>query len=130
MKEDLAYISDFMSFIHIRQHRSQGQEDEDDLADSMELTDEVRERLHLNRKPEDRAHSREELKERLNKKMEELRGGFGPNDKKKAKKLKRRMAALEKGKENQELKQKLMEIGINAGKKNTTIAKDVEAMRA
>jgi len=94
----------------------------------MELTEEVKERLHLNRKPEDRASSKEELKERLKKKMEELRGGLGPNDKKKAKKLKRRMNALEKEKENKDLKQKLMEIGINAGKKNNAILKDAEAM--
>merc|ERR1719244_1867603 len=44
--------------------------------------------------------------------MEELRGSYGPNDKKEAK----------------ELKQKLMQIGINAGKKGSTIGKEVEAM--
>ena len=60
--------------------------------------------------------------------MEELRGSYGPNDKKKAKKLKRRMAALDKEKEGKELKQKLMQIGINAGKKGATIGKEVEAM--
>merc|ERR1711874_125666 len=47
---------------------------------------------------------------------------------KKAKKLKRRMAALDKEKEGKELKQKLMQIGINAGKKGATIGKEVEAM--
>ena len=62
--------------------------------------------------------------------MDELRGSFGPNDKKKAKKLKRRMAALDKEKEGKELKQKLMQIGINAGKKGSAIGKDVEAMGA
>lgn len=111
-----------MSYIHILQHRRGDEEDEED----QDLPEEARERLLLNRRPDERASSREELQERLQKKMEELRGGFGPNDKKKAKKLKRRMAALEKGKENKELKQKLMEIGINAGKKSQTIAKEVE----
>lgn len=127
-KDDLAYISDFMSYIHIPNHRRMDEDEDEDQA--MEMTDEVRERLHLNRKPEDRATSREELQERLKKKIEELRGSFGPNDKKKQKKLKRRMAALEKEKTNNELKQKLMEIGINAGKKSQNIAKDVEAMGA
>ena len=70
------------------------------------------------------------MQERLKKKMDELRGSFGPNDKKKAKKLKRRMAALDKEKEGKELKQKLMQIGINAGKKSSAIGKDVEAMGA
>ena len=70
------------------------------------------------------------MQERLKKKMDELRGSFGPNDKKKAKKLKRRMAALDKEKEGKELKQKLMQIGINAGKKGSTIGKDAEAMGA
>lgn len=80
------------------------------------------------KKPGERAANREELQERLKKKMEELRGSYGPNDKKKAKKLKRRMAALDKEKEGKELKQKLMQIGINAGKKGATIGKEVEAM--
>lgn len=124
MKEDLAYMTDFMSFLHIPQHR-RGDEEEEGRG---ELSEEVRERLFLNKRPGERAASREELQDRLKKKMEELRGSFGPNDKKKAKKLKRRMAALEKGKDNNELKQKLMEIGINAGKKSQTIAKEVESM--
>ena len=82
------------------------------------------------KKPGERAANREELQERLKKKMEELRGSYGPNDKKKAKKLKRRMAALDKEKEGKELKQKLMQIGINAGKKGSTIGKEAEAMGA
>ena len=123
-QEDLAYMTDFMSFLHIPQHR-RGEEEEEGRG---ELSEEVRERLFLNKRPGERAASREELQDRLKKKMEELRGSFGPNDKKKAKKLKRRMAALEKGKDNNELKQKLMEIGINAGKKSQNIAKEVESM--
>lgn len=125
-KDDLAYISNFMSYLHIPTHRNLDEEEDED--ETLEMTEEARERLYLNRKPEDRATSKEELQERLKKKMEELRGSFGPNDKKKQKKLKRRMAALDKEKTNNELKQKLMEIGINAGKKPNNIAKDVEEM--
>merc|ERR1712226_10627 len=127
-KDDLAYISDFMSYIHIMGHKRMDEDEDEDQT--TEMTDEAMERLHLNRNPENRATSKEELQERLKKKIEELRGSFGPNDKKKQKKLKRRMAALEKEKTNNELKQKLMEIGINAGKKPQNIAKDVEAMGA
>merc|ERR1712156_927834 len=123
LKEDLNYISDFLSFLHIPQHRLTRDEEEDS-----EMPEEARERVLLVKKPGERAANREELQERLKKKMEELRGSYGPNDKKKAKKLKRRMAALDKEKEGKELKQKLMQIGINAGKKGATIGKEVEAM--
>merc|ERR1719210_42531 len=78
-----------------------------------EMPEEARERLLLVKKPGERAANREELQERLKKKMEELRGSYGPNDKEK---------------EGKELKQKLMQIGINAGKKGATIGKEVEAM--
>jgi len=128
LKEDLNYISDFLSFLHIPQHRLARDEDEDEEEEDGEMPEEARERLLLVKKPGERAANREELQERLKKKMEELRGSFGPNDKKKAKKLKRRMAALDKEKEGKELKQKLMQIGINAGKKGATIGKEVEAM--
>merc|ERR1712013_269720 len=128
LKEDLNYISDFLSFLHIPQHRLARDEDDDEEEEDGEMPEEARERLLLVKKPGERAANREELQERLKKKMEELRGSFGPNDKKKAKKLKRRMAALDKEKEGKELKQKLMQIGINAGKKGATIGKEVEAM--
>jgi len=130
LKDDLSYISDFLSFLHIPQHRLTRDEQEDEEEDDGEMPQEARERLLLVKKPGERAASREELQERLKKKMDELRGSFGPNDKKKAKKLKRRMAALDKEKEGKELKQKLMQIGINAGKKGSTIGKDAEAMGA
>merc|ERR1712051_328170 len=130
LKDDLSYISDFLSFLHIPQHRLTRDEQEDEEEDDGEMPQEARERLLLVKKPGERAASREELQERLKKKMDELRGSFGPNDKKKAKKLKRRMAALDKEKEGKELKQKLMQIGINAGKKGSAIGKDVEAMGA
>jgi len=130
LKDDLSYISDFLSFLHIPQHRLTRDEQEDEEEEDGEMPQEARERLLLVKKPGERAASREELQERLKKKMDELRGSFGPNDKKKAKKLKRRMAALDKEKEGKELKQKLMQIGINAGKKGSAIGKDVEAMGA
>jgi len=130
LKDDLSYISDFLSFLHIPQHRLTRDEQEDEEEEDGEMPQEARERLLLVKKPGERAASREELQERLKKKMDELRGSFGPNDKKKAKKLKRRMAALDKEKEGKELKQKLMQIGINAGKKGSTIGKDAEAMGA
>jgi len=130
LKDDLSYISDFLSFLHIPQHRLTRDEQEDEEEEEGEMPQEARERLLLIKKPGERAASREELQERLKKKMDELRGSFGPNDKKKAKKLKRRMAALDKEKEGKELKQKLMQIGINAGKKGSVIGKDVEAMGA
>merc|ERR1712181_41100 len=130
LKDDLSYISDVLSFLHIPQHRLTRDEAEDEEEDDGEMPQEARERLLLVKKPGERAASREELQERLKKKMDELRGSFGPNDKKKAKKLKRRMAALDKEKEGKELKQKLMQIVINAGKKGSTIGKEAEAMGA
>jgi len=124
LKEDLAYISSFMSFLHIPSRGGPGEEEEQG-----DVPEEARERLMLGRAGE-RAGTREELQERLAAKMEELRGGFGPNDKKKAKKLKRRMAAMEKEKEGKELKQKLMQIGINAGKKGKDALRDAEGLGA
>ena len=124
-QEDLAYISSFMSLLHIPSHGGPGEEEEEG-----EVPEEARARLMLGRGAEGRAASREELQERLKAKMEQLRGGFGPNDKKKAKKLKRRMAAMEKEKEGKELKQKLMQIGINAGRKGKEALKEAEGMGA
>jgi len=125
LKEDLAYISSFMSLLHIPSHGGPGEEEEEGV-----VPEEARARLMLGRGAEGRAASREELQERLKAKMEQLRGGFGPNDKKKAKKLKRRMAAMEKEKEGKELKQKLMQIGINAGRKGKEALKEAEGMGA
>merc|ERR1712179_128464 len=69
-KDDLAYISDFMSYIHIPNHKRMDEDEDEDQT--TEMTDEVRERLHLNRNPENRATSKEELQERLNKNLWKL----------------------------------------------------------
>jgi hypothetical protein len=124
VQDDLAYVSELLSYVRIPQHGPGPEEGEGAVPE------EARERLLLNRAGGQRAASREELQQRLKAKVEQLRTSFGPNDRKKEKKLKRRMAALEKDKEGKELKQKLMQIGINAGKKNPDIAKEAEAMGA
>merc|ERR1711936_792298 len=50
LKEDLNYISDFLSFLHIPQHRLARDEDEDDEEEG-EMPEEARERLLLVKKP-------------------------------------------------------------------------------
>ena len=69
-----------------------------------------------------RADTREELKERLQAKLQELRGNKTGDSKKAEKKLKKKLAKVEKKKkEAEELKQKLMTVGRNAGKKGNLL---------
>ena len=81
-----------------------------------------------------RANSREELKERLQAKLEELRGGKkadGAGGKKEERKLKKKLAKIEKRKkETDEMKQKLMTVGRNAGAKKGNLMKGAVAMGA
>merc|ERR550539_936858 len=69
-----------------------------------------------------RASTREELKDRLQTRLEELRANINVNDKKKVKKLKKKLARIEKNKkDSSELKQKLIALGKNAGKKGNLL---------
>merc|ERR1712198_499947 len=75
---------------------------------------------------------RDELQQRLQAKLEELRGqkSDGTNSKKAEKKLKKKLAKIEKKKkESEELKQKLMTVGRNAGKKGN-LMKAAESLGA
>lgn len=80
-----------------------------------------------------RANSREELQDRLQAKLEELRGKkseTGAGGKKEEKKLKKKLAKIEKKKkEAEELKQKLMTIGKGSGTKGN-LMKGAEALGA
>ena len=46
-QEDLNYISDFLSFLHIPQHRLSRDEDNDEEEEDGEMPEEARERLLL-----------------------------------------------------------------------------------
>ena len=77
-----------------------------------------------------RADTREELKDRLQAKLEELRANINVNDKKKVKKLKKKLARIEKAKkDSSELKQKLIALGKKAGTKGNLL-KATEAVGA
>merc|ERR1712098_936078 len=108
MKTDFSYITSFLGAIHIPRHKTN---DEETLEEKQKRV-----------RPGDtsRANNREELQQRLQAKLEELRGqkSDGQNSKKAEKKLKKKLAKIEKKKkESEELKQKLMTVGRNAGKK-------------
>lgn len=81
-----------------------------------------------------RANTREELKERLQAKLEQLRvvkKEDGAGDKKEEKKLKKKLARIEKKKnEADEMKQKLMTVGKGAGAKKGNLMKGAEALGA
>jgi len=129
LKEDCAYIADLLTALHIPQHkRVEYGEEEEGEERREEVPEEARKRLHL--EPvvgTERAASREELKDRLEKKLEELRGRkLGPEESRRQKKMKKKIAAIEKSKGKDDLKQKLMKIGKNAGNTNKGVLKDAE----
>ena len=94
---------------------------EDGLLDTTKEDGETLEEKQRRVKPgsTSRASTREELKDRLQAKLEELRANINVNDKKKERKLKKKLARLEKSKkDSSDLKQKLITLGKNAGKGN------------
>lgn len=133
LKEDCAYIVDLLTALHIPQHkrREDGEEVEEEETRE-EVPEEARKRLHLDPVVgTERAASREELKDRLEKKLEELRGRkLGPEESRRQKKMKKKIAAIEKSKGKEDLKQKLMKIGKNAGNTNKGVLKDAETAGA
>jgi len=130
MKTDFSYITSFLGAIHIPKHKNA----EDDILDDCDDDDETLEEKQKRVRPGDtsRANTREELQQRLQAKLEELRGqkADGTNSKKAEKKLKKKLAKIEKKKkESEELKQKLMTVGRNAGKKGN-LMKAAESLGA
>ena len=132
MQNDYEFITTFLAAIHIPQHKTATEEDIlDDDTENGESLEEKQKRV----KPGDttRANNREELKQRLQAKLEELRGKKtdGADGKKAEKKLKKKLAKIEKKKkEADELKQKLMTVGRNAGGKKGNLLKGAENMGA
>merc|ERR1719318_1293270 len=134
--------------MHIPNHKKdeEGEEFEEDEEGS-ETKEEKEKRI----KPggTSRAGSSQELRDRLQAKLEELRGRklgatemkrkllsiekrkLGATESKRQKKMKRKLLSIEKKKlADEELKQKLMTIGKNAGNLNKVINKEVESMGA
>jgi len=128
LKDDLSYIEDFLSDLHIPNHKKDQDEELDEFDDDEESREEKEKRV----KPggTTRAASNQELRERLQAKLEELRGRkLGANESKRQKKLKRKLASIEKKKlAGEELKQKLMKVGKNASNLNKVINKETESL--
>jgi len=130
MKTDFSYITSFLGAIHIPRHKT----NDEDILDACDDDEETLEEKQKRVRPGDtsRANNREELQQRLQAKLEELRGqkSDGQNSKKAEKKLKKKLAKIEKKKkESEELKQKLMTVGRNAGKKGN-LMKAAESLGA
>jgi len=129
LQADHDYIVSFLDALHIPNHKKD-EEEEFEEDDGVETKEEKEKRI----KPgaTSRASSSQELRDRLQAKLEELRGRkLGVFESKRQKKLKRKIASIEKKKlADQELKQKLMTIGKNAGNLNKVINKEVESMGA
>jgi len=130
LKADHDYIVTFLDALHIPNHKKDEEEEFEEDDDGVETKEEKEKRI----KPgaTSRATSSQELRDRLQAKLEELRGRkLGVFESKRQKKLKRKIASIEKKKlADQELKQKLMTIGKNAGNLNKVINKEVESMGA
>jgi len=131
LQADHDYIVSFFEAMHIPKHKKDGEEDEwEEEDDGIETKEEKEKRI----KPggTKRAASSQELRERLQAKLEQLRGKkLGVFESKRQKKLKHKIASIEKKKlADQEMKQKLMTIGKNAGNLNKVINKEVESMGA
>jgi len=130
LQADHDYIVSFLDALHIPNHKKDEEEEFEEDDDGVETKEEKEKRI----KPgaTSRASSSQELRDRLQAKLEELRGRkLGVFESKRQKKLKRKIASIEKKKlADQELKQKLMTIGKNAGNLNKVINKEVESMGA
>ena len=117
---DYSFISSFLGSIHIPQHKKM----EDGLLDATKEDGETLEEKQKRVKPgsTSRASTREELRDRLQAKLEEMRANINVNDKKKERKLKKKLARIEKSKkDSNELKQKLITLGKNAGSKGNLL---------
>lgn len=128
LKADHDFISSFLSAMHIPKHKLDGEEDEFEEEEGDETKEEKEKRIRPG--ATSRAATSQELRERLQAKLEELRGRkLGADESKRQKKMKRKLASIEKKKAGEEeLKQKLMTIGKNAGNLNKVLNKEVEPM--
>jgi len=130
LKDDNAYICEFLAAMHIPNHKKDDEEDDEiEEEEGGESKEEKEKRV----KPggTTRANTSQELRDRLQAKLEELRGRkLGVNESRKQKKMKRKLASIEKKKAAEEdMKQKLMTIGKNAGSNlNKVLNKEVEQM--
>jgi len=129
LKDDTAYIGTFLAAMHIPNHKRD--EDGDQFEDGEE-GGETKEEKEKRVRPggTSRANSSHELRERLQAKLEELRGRkLAPNESTRQKKMKRKLASIEKKRiAEEELKQKLMTVGKNAGNLSKVLNKEVEPL--
>jgi len=129
LKDDTAYIGTFLDAMYIPNHKRD--EDGDQFEDGEE-GGETKEEKEKRVRPggTSRANSSHELRERLQAKLEELRGRkLAPNESTRQKKMKRKLASIEKKRiAEEELKQKLMTVGKNAGNLSKVLNKEVEPL--
>merc|ERR1712106_1317161 len=120
LQADHDYIVSFLDAMHIPNHKKD--DDEEDEFEEDQEGSETKEEKEKRVKPgaTSRAASSQELRDRLQARLEELRGRkLGVFESKRQKKLKRKLASIEKKKlADQDMKQKLMTIGKNAGNLN------------
>lgn len=118
MLEDCSYVESLLSLVRIQQHNLDEDEDpEDDDVDDVpeDIKQKMRKENELGR-----AATHEELRERLRRKMEELRGrNLSTNEERRKRKLKSKLSKVEKkAAEKDVLKQKLIKVGKGAGNLN------------
>merc|ERR1712128_222102 len=115
LQADHDYIVSFLDAMHIPNHKKD--DDEEDEFEEDQEGSETKEEKEKRIKPgaTSRAASSQELRDRLQARLEELRGRkLGVFESKRQKKLKRKLASIEKKKlADQDMKQKLMTIGKN-----------------
>merc|ERR1740128_1507855 len=126
MMNDYTYAESLMSLVRLQLHGTldEAEDPEDEVNDvPAEFKQKMRQENDTGR-----AATHEELKERLKNKMDELRGrNLSTNEERRKRKLKAKLSKAEKkSAEKEELKQKLMKVGKNAGNLNK-IKSDPEA---
>jgi len=131
LKADHDFVGSLLAAMHIPNHKRDEDGDEfEDVEDEGETKEEKEKRV----KPggTSRAATSQELRDRLQAKLEELRGRkLGADESKTQRKLKKKLASIEKKKKNdEELKQKLMAIGKNTSNLNKVLNNEVEPLVA
>merc|ERR1719334_547245 len=130
LEDDHKYISSMLAGIAMPKRQKSLEDEDEEVNEGEETLEEKEKRI----KPGNtsRAHSNQELRERLKAKLEEFKGKkLSTNESKQQKKMKRKLQSIEKKKlADNELKQKLMSIGKNAGNLQKVLNKDVQSMGA
>ena len=110
MQADYDYIAGLMQLVYIPQHKNTLEEEADETVDKAIERDAAAKAGNRGR-----AATHEELRERLHKKMAEIRGQNATTNEARAKRKTLKRLSNDKNQQKEELKQKLIQVGKQAG---------------